>query len=785
MVISLFLFANTINSQTISNHHKSNLPLNLNWKLIQTEYSNLLNKLREEQHLNSLLDDNVLTMASFDQAHYMDSTRKVTHDQKVKRKESPQKRVFYYNGTHDQIGENCIMIYINKPQHTKYTKELVNPKTEKDIANILFMGWKTSPGHYKNMITPGYDVAGLGYYFNKDSSALYCAQVFGAKPFVPKKGLDSPDNAYDIKETNSKECACMNTKAWTDLNTEISMTYYNDSVFLTCKKLDAFKSFFNNPNDGIYLDYVLRDQFPCEKNNLLHGSPIYDGFMTKPVLFKDMLKRNLAPGNNLFAAIGPIPKEVKNLQYGLNYGVIKNGYSCIYTFVTSIPNQNLDILHLIPKWIDNQDLTIKEDTFNGILKFNVPFQRGKSSIEEQQKKDILKRMDVYKPFIKSLRIKTFSSIEGSSDINLKLQKERAQQLKDIISTVTTTELNTDIESKENWEQFFNEIKGTRYAYLISYSKPKIKEVLQSKKMLDSLDIILKSTRIAQVEIDITASITKDSDPYILLGAYKKALQSGDSLRAFACQSRLIYFLRQYKLKNNDITSIEIPQNKKFIAHLTNWVGLATNDPELFYSYKTREMAVLYSNLDTNYLPLQFNYCIMALKYIHELGDTIIPISQLEYKMKKCYQLKTKKDSTYVDYMFLNYNILTAFNNYTIHRFEKIDKPLREIKAYFNKHEITETEALKLGLLFNMYGYYNWTLEMLNPMLKKYPTNNDILFLFLKTYVPSNGSFLKENEYLNLLSLAKKRDKKRFTEWIDVECFQLMRHSEIKTEYCKP
>ena len=785
--LSFILFtsvADTVFAQT-KNSYKTSLPNNLNWNTVQTEFYKLFNELRQQQQTTLLNNDGILSLAATDQAHYMDSIHTVTHDQKVKRKETPQKRVFYYNGTHDQIGENCILIFINRSMKVKYSKTPIVVKTESEIAKALFLGWKNSPGHYKNMITPGYDVAGLGFYFNKDSSQLYCAQVFGAKPFVPKKGLDSPDNAYDVKESIPSVCNCMTSTAWQELNSQITLMQGSDSIYLICQKLDKFKSFFNNPTDGIYLDFVLREQFPCEKNNLLHGSPIYDGFMTKPVLFKDILKRNQAPGNNLYVAIGPVPKELNNIQYGLNYGIIKNSYMCLYSYVTTVPSKNLDILNLVPKWIDNPDLEIKQDTFNGILTFNIPFKRGKSSIDNAQKNDLIKRLEIYKPFAKSIKIKTYSSIEGSSDINLRLQKERAQNLKETILSICNTQLNTEIEMKENWEQFFEEIKHTRFNYLTGYSKEKIKEALQTKSVLDSLDVILKATRIAKIEVEISTAINQNSDPYILLAAYKKSLEMGDSLNAFACQSRLIKYLRAYRLTNNDITSIEIPSKRKYISHLSNWVGLATNDPELFYTNKTREMAVLYSNLDTNFLPLQFNYCIMTLKYIRELGDTIIPLEKLEYKMKKCYKLKTAVDSMYVDYMFLNYNILTAYNNYMIHRYEKIEKPLKEIKAYFLRHEITETEGLKLGLLFNLYGKYDWTLEILYPLLKKYPNNDDVLFLFIKTYTPSYASFLKDQDYFKYLTLAKKRDNKRFKDWVDVDCFQLMRRPEIKAEYCKP
>ncbi len=777
--------ASQMSAQSIKAAYKSKLPGTLNWTIIQTEYYKLLNALRVQQKLTPLIPNDVaLDMASYDQAHYMDSTRKVGHDQKIKKKETPQKRVFYYNGTHDQIGENCMMIFLNKPMKVKYAKEPVTVSTEKEIANALFLGWKNSPGHYKNMITPGYDVAGLGYFFNKDSSQLYCTQVFGAKPFVPRKGLDSPDNAYDVKELSPQVCSCFNGSAWSDLVKEISFYQAADTVYLICRKLDKLKNFFNNSADGMYLDYVLREQFVCEKNNRLHGSPIYDGFMTKPVLFNDMIKHNLAPGNNFFAVVGTIPKEIKGLKYGMDYGIIKNGHSCEYTYVNSIPSENLAILNLIPKWLDNQELEIRKDTFTGILKFNIPFERGKTSITTAQKSELVKRLDIYKPFVKSLKIKTFSSIEGNEQTNLKLQEERAAVLKEIISSVCTTELNTQVEAKENWDDFFEQITDTKFSYLKTLTKPRIKELLQSKKMVDSLDIILRLTRIAQIEVDLSAVVDKNSEPYILLGAYKKALKLGDSLNAFACQSRLMYYLRSYKITNNDITSIEIPGNRKYIAHLTNWVGLATNDPELFYTNQTRGMALLYSGIDTNFLPLQFNYCIMALKYIRELGDTIIPIPTLEAKMKKCYKLNTAKDSVYVDYMLLNYNIMTAYNNYMEHRYEKIDKPLQEIKNYFSRHEITETEGVKLGLLFNLYAKYDWTLDILKPLLKKYPNNNDVLFLFIKTYSPTDASFMSDSEYAGLLSLAKKRDKDRFMKWIDDESFQLLRKPEIKAEYCK-
>ena len=140
---------------------------------------------------------------------------------------------------------------------------------------------------------------------------------------------------------------------------------------------------------------------------------------------------------------------------------------------------------------------------------------------------------------------------------------------------------------------------------------------------------------------------------------------------------------------------------------------------------------------------------------------------------------------YVDYMFLNYNILTAYISNELHMYDKINKPLNEIKNYYIQHTLTESEALKLGLLFNLYGRVGWTLDLIKPLLVKYPTNEDLLFLYVETYFASTRETTENRENKALLAKARQMNKKRFTTWIDKDCFQLLRRADIKAEFCKP
>ena len=48
---------------------------------------------------------------------------------------------------------------------------------EKGMAELLFNGWKESPGHYENMVRKEFTEVGIGVYY--DGETLYAAQLFG------------------------------------------------------------------------------------------------------------------------------------------------------------------------------------------------------------------------------------------------------------------------------------------------------------------------------------------------------------------------------------------------------------------------------------------------------------------------------------------------------------------------------------------------------------------------------------------------------------------------------
>jgi uncharacterized protein YkwD len=759
---------------------------NLNYQMLETEFIERLNQMREGMSLGKLSADNILKRAAKDQADYQQSIHQLSHSQPTKDKETPQKRVFFYNGTHDHIGENCIKIPLKKPFKAKYSKKELEAKTYSDAGEALFLGWKNSPGHYKNMIDPDYEMYGLGFSFDKDSSNLYCAQVFGQKPFVPGIEYRSPGNAYDIRENNPNICEAFNTNEGRIVMQNIQVIIQGDSLFLRSEKAWALTRFFTQPGDAIYFDIVQRTQFVCERHNLLHGSPIYDGKMLKPVLFKDIFKRSrIKDGKNMFASICALPPQMKKAgqRLQLNYGIVKSGFMCQYIYPIEVPDNNLEMLDLYPKWIYKPDLELQPDSVEGRLSFYIPFERNESALNEKSKKQLTEKLSIYKPFITSVDLQTFSSVEGSSQGNLKLQEQRASNIIALLKDYTKDAVNFNKQANENWEEFFELIEHTPWSYMKDLPREKIKEKLKSKKLLDSLDYLLRKNRTALLTIGLKARIDNQSNPYLILLAYKKSIENGDSLKSFTQQNKILEYITHYEFRRGDLLPIEIPLTRKFLPHLTNYLAVAIKDDELVYSRQARDLAVRTYKVDENYLPVKFNCCIMALRYLKDFQDTIFPIQQLEKNMNECYKLGTYDDSIIVNHMWLNYSILSVYRNWQAYHYDQIDRHLLNIKKYYPGAHISENEAVRLGLLFNLYARYDWTIDLLLPYLRNKSKSDDLLFLFIETRTKPYGD-LSQQEWEKYLRKARNSDKMRFYKWIDEVNFQLLRDDVIKKEFCE-
>ena len=135
-------------------------------------------------------------------------------------------------------------------------------------------------------------------------------------------------------------------------------------------------------------------------------------------------------------------------------------------------------------------------------------------------------------------------------------------------------------------------------------------------------------------------------------------------------------------------------------------------------------------------------------------------------------------------MWLNYSILSVYKNWSKHLYHNIDKHLANVKKYYPGAHISEAQAIKLGLLFNLYSRVDWTFDLLLPYLHNKTKNEDLVFLFVETYASFANTRLPAAEWEKYLKKAKKMNPTRFYKWIDKVNYQLLRKPPVKKEFCE-
>ena len=107
---------------------------------------------------------------------------------------------------------------------------------------------------------------------------------------------------------------------------------------------------------------------------------------------------------------------------------------------------------------------------------------------------------------------------------------------------------------------------------------------------------------------------------------------------------------------------------------------------------------------------------------------------------------------------------------------------RDLKKIYDSFNPDVNDIVKIGLFFNHFNRFSWTLKLLRPKLDLYPENEKLWFTYFSTY-----TFLKYGKYDDFAKVLIDKclilNKERFCDLID-DSFQLMRIPLFKKTYCE-
>ncbi|WP_070137870.1 CAP domain-containing protein [Crocinitomix algicola] len=472
-----------------------------------------VNKFRARKRLDTLVNDEILAKAAKDQANYMADKQQIGHGQKSKLKGSPYKRVLYYGGSHNAVGENVMAFDL-----ARAVKKSKNRLTYERLAKDMVKDWSKSRGHKENLLEAKY--ANIAHEFRLQDGTLFTCQVFGSKPFVEQYEFIKGGN-LSVKEGGE----CLNCKQVKEkiYNDEVSLGWYsvsNDSIFywntnyyrkgrfyrkkkekylFNAKKNNLNKVF--KANGQLTFDVLHHEQFDCGGKPSFHNSLYHNGYYIGYLTKREVLMNDIHPSPNLVKVfIGTKPAFADSF-FQVDFHLMKRQKQCMQTstvFVTPDHFKPKEYFQL-PKasLSENKVLTIVDSVVT-----QISFERNQTDEDTSIFRPLITIMDSLvrdKHQIEQIFFTGVASIEGNLKSNRKLILRRGGIIENYLKRYYP-EILFENKFYENFDDFKSGLVAAGYVDATEISNDTLRMFANDNKDDKEIAKILDQSRYSTVKI---------------------------------------------------------------------------------------------------------------------------------------------------------------------------------------------------------------------------------------------------------------------------------------------
>lgn len=726
-----------------------------------------INNLRRQKNKIPLKRNIDLAKAAKLHVKYMVKHNKLSHQEDNVLYKNPSDRVAHFNKSFISIGENVLF--------TKPVQLPLNKKSLHALATNMFLAWKNSPGHYANMISEAFTLGDFGFKYNTRTRRIFAAHVFGKKGTLIAEQIS--DNAFGIKK-GTKNCKS-HIKGTSNLITNMGNNIYitEGEIFIRHHSKKTLQKVIKETHDGVAIDLVSREQLSCKHENKLDKSPIHDGIMLKPIYRDKLFQNNIAQSNYRFiASLGKVPEHLREEKFSPNLIILKNGKKCAYAVPSYIPHKRYELMPIEPLIITPK-ITLKTKGVNNIKQLFFDF-KSRKTIATNHPEINSTAQNIY-----SIDIKSFTSVDGNSKENYRLQNQRAKYIQNYIATkVNLSNIKVNIEAKENWELFDYQLLLLGKDSLVKLDNETKKEYLHlnvKKQWKENLSLQRKSNATLfqygtwkkdenYAYHNLVDALITNNNPLAnkaLAELYKQKynsiiLDQDFILERLIKRKELVQNTTALIIKNIDYYAID-----KIVFYVSNWLS----KPE-----------VLSKDAQKNLLNL---YAITTRKLLKDWDTNYENLSKIIHPEKVTKLMEHYKSDT-VTPLYLNFHMSSIEYYGQINYSPMINYSFEYIINYFKNKAMTIEDDIALCLFFNSWSRYDLTIELLKNSYLYKELNEDAHFIFLHTlvaYKEGLGTNKKNLKYLH--EQAIEFNKERWCNWTDTN-FQNLRSNDVKKLYCK-
>lgn len=598
---------------------------------------------------------------------------------------------------------------------------------------------------------------------------------------------------YDLKVPTTgniqKKCGDLRAKlAKLPPEVQFGARVIGDSAYLEFEDPKLFWQFFEDKKDGFALDILHQDQFKCDNVQRISKSPTHKGFLLQPVYRDEIRKRmRINDRGHVIVAGGAIPANYDRTKVEANYTLISDSYSCTYTTNVSIISHdwNLVPMGLYYDTLYRETMADRYRDLEKTLRFTIPFQKNTSVYQKEDIRPLYDSLRLTDFEITAIKIKAFTSVEGTLERNMELQNERAKSIVDALQSFQPESIQSEITSAENWVEFIESVNGTSYQYLAKMSKDEVKEALKDQNLASKLEPVLSKERKAIIELDLEKRVTYSKAGASDLKKYfDQSVGQKNINEALYLQEVIFHKIRRNEIPVEFLTDLTIPGSIECGSLLMNNVAFR-------YDFKMdNEFQALKSFSELNELlgenpKIDYNISALRLKVWLRAPGLVNP-DALKTKIEGLN--KRGIPQMLVTRLMLNFSLIQTQVDLIEGRYKEREKWLSFIMNTYQKLKLTDDDLLSLAKFLSNNSRYNTAEKLLYPRLKDINVKPDVLFYYLSLtiYSPKNTS---SSNYRTFMLNAVNIDRRRFCHIfdpipLDGVSFQLLDDQVLKKTWCE-
>lgn len=602
---------------------------------------------------------------------------------------------------------------------------------------------------------------------------------------------------YDIQfpKTNAERTqncqSCLNIFRQKPKEVKFSVKREKNNLYFETNDKKWFNLLFKNSGDGIAVDVVAKDRYSCDKITV-EPSQI-KGKLLKPV-YASKLKSGLRPyGDNGFRVfVGKISDTDINKELEYNILFLSNKMLCRYYVIYDLESYQWDLLDM-GMYLDSLTYNTKQIKAsakegyilrNKTLKFKIPFEKNKSEYSQEDIKPIYDSLRLTDFNIKSINIKAYSSVEGSLERNIELQEQRANSIVAALQAFQKPTIKTEVSSSENWVEFLNDIKGTKFENLAQLKKQQVKVKLVGA-LSKEMEPILQYHRKAVLELELEKKDKyKTMSPDELIAKFNASIRAENLDEAIEIQNSLFEKLKHKEASPNILKRMEIPRQAKFYK-------IFNKNSAYRYMLNVRQALIVYNELQEleKLVPKngEVKYNIAAIK-IKLWRFRAIDINETKLKSQILVLKNYGIPPSLISRMMVNYHIIKAENLMRKRDYTNKDKSVTYIKNNYKKFYLSDYDYLSLAQFFSYYANADMAVELLEKKARSIDIDENLLFYYLNLTLINTG-LTQDDDYRTILLNAINMNKKRFCKLFNtVEdggvTFQLLADEYLRETYCE-